>query len=259
MAPKSLTPHESGTFCWPELATTDPEEAQLFYSALFGWTAVESRTDVGPYYRFQLDGEDVAASCQADPERGPPRWNSYVAVSNVDETAGRVAKLGGTIVAGPLDVFDAGRMAVLKDPAGAFISLWQAKEHIGAERLNDPGTLCWTELATTDPGVAQKFYTSLFGWTAKRGTAPPGEYTEFFNRGTPIGGMMRIQPEWGEVPPHWLPYFAVVDCDASAGRVKQHGGTLPLPPKDIPGVGRFAIVCDPQGATFAIIALRQAA
>lgn len=259
MATKSLTSHPPGAFCWPELATSDPKGAVQFYSALFGWTVSESPTDYGPYYRFRLGGDDVGASCQGNPEDGPPHWNSYVAVSSADEIAGRVAKLGGTVVAEPFDVFDAGRMAVLRDPAGAFINLWQAKSHIGAKRLNDPGALCWTELATTDPPAAEKFYTKLFGWTAKRGTAPPGEYTEFYNRGTAIGGMMRIQPEWGDVPPHWLPYFEVVDCDASAGRVKQQGGALPVPPKDIPGVGRFAVASDPQGATFAIIALRQAA
>jgi predicted enzyme related to lactoylglutathione lyase len=259
MAPKSLPAHPPGTFCWPELATSDLQAAQLFYTSLFGWTVVESQTDAGPYCRFQLDGEDVGAACPATADQGPPHWNSYVAVANVDKTAARVPKLGGTLVAGPFDVFDAGRMAVVKDPAGAFISLWQAKNHIGAARLNDPGTLCWTELATTDTKAAEKFYTALFGWTAKRGTAPPGEYTEFFSLGTAVGGMMPIQAEWGDVPPHWLPYFAVVDCDASAGRVKQNGGTLPLPPNDVPGIGRFAVACDPQGATFAIIALRQAA
>jgi uncharacterized protein len=259
MAPKSLTAHPPGSFCWPELATSDSKGAIQFYSALFGWTVSESPTDFGPYYRFQLDGDDVGASYQARPEDGPPHWISYVAVSSVDEASARAMELGGTVVAGPFDVFDAGRMAALRDPAGAVINLWQAKTHIGATRLNDPGTLCWTELATTDPPAAEKFYTSLFGWTAKKGTAPPGEYTEFFNRGTAVGGMMRIEPDWGDVPPHWLPYFAVVDCDASAGRVKQQGGTLPVPPKDIPGVGRFAVVQDPQGALLAIIALRVAA
>jgi uncharacterized protein len=259
MAPKSLTSHPPGAFCWSELATTDPEEAVRFYMALFGWTVAETPTDFGSYYRFKLDGDDVAAAYEGRPEDGPPHWNSYVAVSSADETAGRAAALGGTVVAEPFDVFDAGRMAVLQDPTGAFIHVWQAKSHIGAQRLNDPSALCWTELATTDLAAAEKFYTSLFGWTAKRGIAPPGEYTEFFNRGIAIAGMMRIQPEWGDAPPNWLPYFAVLDCDASAGTAKQHGGSLSLAPKDIPGVGRFAIVDDPQGASFAIIALRVAA
>jgi predicted enzyme related to lactoylglutathione lyase len=259
MPTTSLTSHPPGAFCWPELATSDPKAAVQFYSTLFGWTASESPTDQGPYYMFRLDDDEVGAMYKGRAEEGPPHWNSYVAVSSADEAAAKAARLGGNVVAQPFDVFDVGRMAIVRDPSGAFINLWQAKKHIGATRMNEPGTLCWTELATTDTDASEKFYTSLFGWTAKRGTQAPGEYTEFFNRGTAIGGMLRIQPEWGAVPPNWMPYFAVVDCDASAARAKHLGGSLQMPPTDIPGVGRFAVLRDPQGAVLAIIALRVAA
>jgi predicted enzyme related to lactoylglutathione lyase len=259
MASNTPTAHPPGTFCWPELATTDPAAAASFYTALFGWNLFEAPADAGSYYMFRLDGDEVAASYKMRPDEGTPHWNTYVAVASADEAAARAEKLGGTVIAKPFDVFDAGRMAVLRDPAGAFVSVWEAKKHIGAKRLNEPGSLCWTELATTDSAAAERFYKELFGWTLKKGVAPPGEYTEVFNRGEAIGGMMRIQPDWGNVPPHWLPYFAVVDCDASAARAKRHGGRLRVPPTDIPGVGRFAVVQDPQGAAFAIIALRAAA
>jgi predicted enzyme related to lactoylglutathione lyase len=247
-----------GVFCWPELAARDAKSAVDFYASLFGWTVTQAPTDMGPYYIFRLDGDAVAAAYGASPDQGPPHWNAYVAVASADESAARAAELGGTVVAQPFDVFDAGRMAVLRDPTGAFVSLWQAKQNYGVKR-NEPGMLCWTELATNDTDRAEKFYTSLFGWTAKRGTAPPGEYIEIHNKGEAIGGMTKIQAEWGDVPPNWLPYFAVIDCDDSAAEAKELGAALQLPPTDIPGIGRFAFVEDPQGATFAIIALRQAA
>lgn len=259
MATNAPLPHPPGVFCWSELATKDAKAAVDFYAALFGWTVSESPTDNGPYYMFHIDGDEVGAAYDSRPEEGPPHWNSYVSVASADESASLATELGGTVVAAPFDVFDFGRMAVLRDPTGAFVNIWQAKNHIGAKRKNEPATLCWNELATANTDGAEKFYTSLFGWSAKKGTAPPGEYTEFYNKGEAIGGMMRIQPEWGNVPPHWLPYFAVVDCDASADRATEEGGALQVPPTDIPGVGRFAVVRDPQGAAFAIIALREAA
>jgi predicted enzyme related to lactoylglutathione lyase len=259
MATSVRRPHPPGVFCWSELATKDAKAAAEFYTALFGWAVSENPTDMGPYYVYKRDGDDVGAAYEARAEEGPPHWNSYVSVASADESASRAAELGGSIIAPPFDVFDLGRMAVLRDPGGAFLNLWQAKKSVGAMRKNEPGTLCWNELATTDVNGSEKFYKALFGWTAKKGTAPPGEYTEFHNKGEAVGGMLRIQPEWGSVPPHWLPYFAVVDCDASADRASENGAAMHVPPTDIPQVGRFAVVRDPQGAAFAIIALRAAA
>jgi predicted enzyme related to lactoylglutathione lyase len=257
---KTIATHPAGAFTWPELATSDPKAAARFYAALFGWDVQVVKTGPNDYTLFKLDGDDVAASYQMGTDEGPPHWNCYVSVASADDAAARARSLGGSVVGkGPFDVEDIGRMATLRDPAGAMFMVWQPKSHSGAKRLNEPGALCWTELATTDTTASEKFYTSLFGWTAKKGTQAPGEYTEFFNRGEAIAGMLRIQPEWGNVPPHWMPYFAVVDCDAAAASAKHHGGALHVPPTDIPGVGRFAVVRDPQGAVFAIIALRQAA
>jgi predicted enzyme related to lactoylglutathione lyase len=118
--------------------------------------------------------------------------------------------------------------------------------------LNEPGALCWTELATRDTKAAEKFYTSLFGWTLKAGTDSGMEYTEFSNKGTPQGGIMAITPQMGNMPAAWTPYFMVGDVDATASKVKELGGRLYMGPADIPKVGRFAVVGDPQGAPFAI-------
>jgi predicted enzyme related to lactoylglutathione lyase len=183
----------------------------------------------------------------------PPHWGAYVSVASADEAAAKAASLGGTVIVPPFDVFDFGRMAVLQDPAGATFSVWEPKSHIGVTRINEPGALCWTELATRDVEGAERFYTSLFGWGLKKSAGGGMEYTELLNEGVPIGGMMKMGDQYPPgVPPHWLTYFAVDDCDASASKAASLGGTTLVGPMDIPNTGRFAVVQDPQGAVFAV-------
>jgi hypothetical protein len=251
-----VTRHEPGSFCWPELATTDPAGAKKFYAGLFGWTANDQ--PAGPdmvYSILQLGGRDAGALYElekAQQERGvPPHWNTYVSVESADDAAKKARELGAKVIAGPFDVMEAGRMAILQDPTGAVFCVWQAKNNIGARVINEPGALCWSELDTNDTDSAERFYTKLFGWTTK--VSP--EYTEFDRGSTPIGGMMRIPKEWGDVPPNWLPYFAVSDCDATAAKAKELGGSVTVPPTDIPNVGPFAVLQDPQGAVFAVYRL----
>ena len=118
--------------------------------------------------------------------------------------------------------------------------------------LQEPGTLCWTELITRDTKAAEKFYTQLFGWSSKLGTDGGVDYTEMSNGGTPQAGLMALTPQMGNMPPSWTPYFAVDDCDAAAKKATQLGGRIYVPPTDIPKVGRFAVLADPQGAVFDI-------
>ena len=142
----------------------------------------------------------------------PPHWNAYVTVADVDASAKLAQSLGGKVLAPPFDVMDAGRMAVIQDPTGAVFCLWKAGKSIGAKITNEPGTICWTELATRDTKAAEAFYTKLFGWTAKVGGAgTPMEYTEFSNQGKPGVGMMSM-PEM--VPAH----VPVVLADVFPGR-----------------------------------------
>jgi predicted enzyme related to lactoylglutathione lyase len=254
-----FTSHAAGTFSWPELATTDQKAGVAFYRALFGWDVNEQ--PIGPtevYSMFQVRGKPVgAASTQQPQERQmgvPPHWNSYVTVANVDESAKKAESLGGKVFMPPFDVMDAGRMAVLQDPTGAVFEIWQANRSIGAEILNEPGALCWTELTTTDTKAAEKFYTGLFGWTPKHSTpGSPMEYTEFSVNGQPSIGMMAKPAEMpAHIPSYWMPYFQVADCDASTAKAKELGGRVMVGPQDIPNTGRFTIVTDPQGAMFAV-------
>lgn len=252
--------HAPGTFCWPELATTDQKGAVAFYRSLFGWGVNEQ--PVGPtetYSMFELRGKPIGAASTLRSEQRqhgvPPHWGSYVSVASADDAVKRVQELGGTVLAPAFDVMDVGRMAVLQDPTGAVFMVWQPKKHYGAAILREPGALCWTELATRDTKAAEHFYTKLFGWTSKTGSDGSMEYTEFSVQGTPSAGMMAMTPQMGSAPPHWTPYFAVTDCDATADKAKQLGGRAYVPPTDIPKVGRFAVLADPQGAVFSVIKL----
>lgn len=252
-----------GTFCWVELGTTDAKAAAGFYSRLLGWGAREQEMPggLGTYTLFQVEGKDVAGGYGLTEEQKShgvaPHWLSYVMVKSADETASKAKKLGATFLMEPMDVPGVGRMAILSDPTGAAVALFQAGDHGGAVPLdNRPGTFCWNELATRDTKAARKFYEEILGWTSQQqDMGPAGTYTMFLNGDRMAGGMMAIGPDWGPVPSHWAVYFAVSDCDAAVAKASADGAEVRVPPRDIPGVGRFAVLMDPQGAAFAVIKL----
>lgn len=242
--------HDPGSFSWAELATSDPAAAKKFYASLFGWGFEDSPAGPDMVYTTLKKGDRSVGALYRDPKQTdvPPHWNTYVTVASADASAQKAKDLGGKVVAEAFDVMEYGRMAVVQDREGATICLWQPKQHIGAQVVNEPGAMCWGELDTTDTASAAKFYTGLFGWGAKAG----GDYTEWQHGGNSIGGMMKIPKEWGPVPPNWLVYFASEDVDATAAKAAKGGGKTIVPPGDIPDMGRFAVLADPQGAVFAV-------
>ena len=240
-----------------ELATSNQAAAKDFYTKLFGWTVND--IPMGPsdaYSMFQFDGLETAAAYTMRPEdraQGvPPHWMVYVAVDSADDVAGRVAQLGGEVMAPPFDVFDVGRMAVIKDPTGAIFSIWQARKHIGARVGGVAGTLCWADLSTPDPQRAADFYSQLFGWKLEASENDPSGYLHIRNGEHFIGGMAPAAQRNPGAPPHWLTYVLSSDCDATALAAKQMGAKFHLPPMTMEGVGRMSVVSDPQGAVFAI-------
>lgn len=252
--------HPAGNFCWFELSTSDQNGAKEFYTQLFGWNFVDNPLPPemgGAYTMWRVGDKEVGAACQLGPHQPgvPPHWMPYVAVDNCDAAAEKVTGLGGELLMPPFDVMTHGRMTVFKDPTGAMLSLWEPRDHNGADLVGVPNSFCWGELATTDAAAAKSFYSGLFGWSLKE-SSDGMPYTELANGGQPIGGIMAMSgPQWEGVPPHWGIYFMVEDCDASAAKAGALGGKVCVPPTDIPHVGRFAVVQDPQGAAFSIIKL----
>ncbi len=246
-----------GTFCWADLGTPDAAAAKRFYTSLFEWS-FEDRpigTDAA-YTMFSVNGKAVAALYQAPSNPGiPPHWLSYISVESADETVTLALNLGGTIIDEAFDVFDVGRMAVIQDPTGGVVALWEPKRHIGAGIVGEANTLCWNELATTDTAAAAGFYQSLLGWRAQTEQMGSIPYTLFRRGDSSAAGMMQIGAGSGPMPPHWLVYFAVDDCDACARRARSLGAAVRAEPFDIEGVGRVAALEDPQGAGFAVIRL----
>ena len=247
-----------GTFNWVDLVTADAGEAKKFYNQLFGWDFVD--IPVGPdmvYTMCKKGDKNVAALYQmeSDMQGMPPHWVSYVSVDNVDNVAKKEKSSGGTVLAEPMDVMESGRMAMIQDPTGATVALWQAGEHIGADVCNEPGALSWNELLTNDPETAIQFYTSVFGWGSHTADMGGFDYTAFLVGERSNAGMMKIREEWGDMPSNWSVYFAVENCDASAEKAKSLGGTVVMSPSDIPQVGRFTLIQDPQGAFLTLIQL----
>jgi len=247
-----------GNFCWVELGTSDNDAAKSFYSQLFGWGSQDN--PMGPdmmYTMLKLDGKDVGGLYKLMPdmvEQGiPPHWLTYVAVTNADEKVEKAKAEGATVMNGPFDVATHGRMAVIKDPTGAVFAVWQPLDHAGSGVWGVPNSACWSELGTGDPAKAREFYSNVFGWTTESFGDSPIEYNIFKNDDTGIGGVYKLMPEMGPVPPHWLVYFSVDDCDATVQKATELGANVMKPADDIPGVGRFAILIDPQGAAFAVI------
>jgi predicted enzyme related to lactoylglutathione lyase len=254
----NIEKHAPGEFCWVELGTTDQAAATDFYAKIFGWSS--KNTPIGPnevYTIFQLAGRDTAAGYKLRPDqlsRGvPPHWILYLAVDSADATAARAQQLGGRVLAVPFDVFDAGRMAVLQDPTGAVFSLWQPNKNRGTGITASHGTLCWADLSTPDQARAGQFYSDLFGWQImKEDEDPAHNYWHIKNGEEFIGGIPPASHHQPGVPAHWLAYFTVSDCDATATAAKSLGAKLYMPPTDFENVGRISVIADPQGATFAI-------
>jgi uncharacterized protein len=250
--------HAPGAFCWIELATTEQTAAKEFYAKIFGWSSQDF--PIGPnevYTIFQVEGRDAAAGCTLRSDQRshgvPPHWNLYVAVESADASAARATQLGGAVLAAPFDVFDSGRMAVVQDPTGASISLWQPNKHFGTGISGAQGTLCWADLNTRDRHRAGEFYSGLFGWEILReDEGLEHNYWHIKNGDEFIGGLPPGATQNADVPAHWLAYFLVSDCDATAAEAKNLGATLYMTPTDFEDVGRTSVMADPQGAVFAI-------
>ncbi|MBT4513962.1 MAG: VOC family protein [Chloroflexi bacterium] len=258
----SMTSYEHGAPCWTDLATSEPARAKAFYSTLFGWTYVDNDMGNGQFYSMaQLNGVDAGAiygQGAEEIEQGiPARWSTYINVDDVDAAAAKVVPAGGTLMMEPFDVMGVGRMALVFDPTGAVVALWQFKQDFGARVVNEPGAMTWHELMTRDTDAAADFYERLLGWHSHSEDMGGFDYTVFhLGEEYPAGGMVEMDDSYAGVRPHWMVYFSVSDCDATVALAVANAGKVVVPPTDIPP-GRFAILSDPQGATFAVMTVNE--
>jgi predicted enzyme related to lactoylglutathione lyase len=249
--------YKPGTFCWADLATTDPDAAKEFYGDLFGWEAEDVPTgDDGGVYTMLKKGDDqvgaLFAQGPSEREQGiPPHWNNYVTVEDVDAVLEKAGELGGEALGDAIDVMEAGRMGVIQDPNGGIVCVWQPKETIGATRVNEPGCLCWNDLTTKDPDAAEKFYTELFGWRTEKLDTDEVDYRVIFNGDRSNGGIVKPPDDMGDIPPFWTPYFAVESVDDTLEKAKEAGAEVMAGPLDVPQ-GRFVVLRDPGHAVFAV-------
>ena len=264
--------YPTGLFTWADLSLPDPESGTRFYTSLFGWQAEDQ---AGPdenylYTIFRAGGKQVGGlGGQPEAMRAggvPPMWNSYVTVDDVAAAVARVQANGGNVI-DTMDVMAAGRMAIVADPTGGVLMLWEAGDHRGAEAFTGHGTMSWNELAIRDVGKAQSFYAEVLGWRYED-TPGPDEYQLIMldNKvdGQPYmfdtfnGGMLAMDENWpDDMPAHWMVYFTVDNTDEMVARVAELGGVVAVPPFDTSN-GRISVINDPQGGTFSVIAPSQA-
>ena len=251
-----MTSYEHGVPSWVDVGTPDLQRDIEFYSQLFGWQCQQGPPEAGGYTIAEIDQKAVAGlGPQLNPQ-APPSWLTYINVDSADDVATKVTANGGQTFMGPMDVMDVGRMAVFADPVGAFFAVWQPGAHKGAGLVNEPNTVVWNELITTDLEKSKAFYGAVFGWGAEvhEGDMP---YTEWQLGGRSIGGMMAKPPMMpAEVPPHWNVYFAVADLGEARNAIQKLGGQVLAEPFETP-TGPFVPVVDPTGAAFSVIQMNQ--
>ena len=239
----------NGTPGWVDLGVPDVEAARSFYSAVLGWTYTGGDPEFGGYLTCQVDGRDAAGLGPQQSADDPPRWTTYFATDDADATAARITGAGGTVIAPPMDVGPAGRMAIAADPQGNPFGIWQAGETTGVEVFNEPGSLVWNEAAVDDPAAAREFYGAVFGFSWQE--IPDAEgYTTFATDDRPLGGLSGIAPG---LPSGWSTCFSVASTDEAVRAVESGGGKVLMAAQDTE-FGRFAVVADPWGASFSVMA-----
>ncbi|GAA1903369.1 VOC family protein [Streptomyces sodiiphilus] len=247
-----------GAPCWADVMVPDPDAARAFYSELMGWMFEEPDPNVGGYTSASRDDKAVAA-VMPQPEPAPTAWGVYLSVPDIEATVERVRAGGGQIMTEPMPIADIGTMAVIADPGGAVIGLWQAGEFPGFELQGRPGSFSWAEVYTHEKEKVDRFYADVFHLEGKDSDDPTYDFRVWAPSGQPVDdehavlGRCRIaDPLPADMPAHVRIYFSVEDCDATVRTAQRLGGRLLEDPQDSP-YGRHAVLADNQGAAFAVL------
>jgi predicted enzyme related to lactoylglutathione lyase len=236
-----------GKFVWHEQVSSDPGQATDFYTELFGWGTELFKPGEMDYAMINANGQNHGGFGKAQEGAPPPHWLGHVQVDDVDETVEKAKAAGGKLAAGPFEMGEVGKMAIIGDPQGAYVSVYQPEGEGGVAE----GVFVWDELGTTDVDGAEKFYVEVFGWTTKDMGEDFGGYKLFQVGETGVAGVHALQDT--SASPRWIPYVGVEDVDATVAKASELGGSTAAEAMDIPTVGRIALIKDPQGAIFGII------
>ncbi|MHA6203925.1 VOC family protein [Dyella soli] len=238
-----------GKLVWVEHASADPAVAGKFYRALFGWS--ESPMDIGGQsYCVIMNAESGIGGYRTAQDGEPCNWGIYLSVADVDASHARALAAGCRECMPPTDFPPVGRGATFLDPVGSMVSIWRSANDDAPDGDAAPGQWCWHELHATDPAGALAFYEALFGLSHEVAPTGNGAYYVLKSGDTRRGGIMKTQQAGASSA--WLPYVLVEDVDAVAAKAGSLGADICVPPSDIPGIGRYAVLRDPQGASLAV-------
>jgi predicted enzyme related to lactoylglutathione lyase len=243
----------AGTPTWSDLMAPDIDAARKFYHAVFGWEYDIGGPEFGGYTTARL-GQRTAAGMMGNQPGAPPMpaaWSLYFATENIEADVARAVSLGAKVLYPAMVVGEFGGMATCADPTGAAFSFWQAGQHVGSQVTDEPGSMTWYELYASNARQARDFYTALLGATADP-MAGGMEYYVLKHGEKMLGGIMQIDPAWGDFHSQWIIYFSVANADETAAAVIKHGGKMMGPIDDSP-FGRIAALMDPGGAAFKIV------
>jgi predicted enzyme related to lactoylglutathione lyase len=235
-----------GKFVWHEQVSSDPKQAQDFYTQLLGWEVEVFKPGEMDYPMISSGGQTHGGFGTAQEGAPPPHWLGHVQVENVDETVERAKQAGGKIAYGPVEMPEVGRLAIIVDPQGAFLGAYQP----AGEGPPGSGVFVWDELGTSDVEAAQSFYGEVFGWTTRDMGPDYGGYKIFQRGDSDVGGLMSLPDS--SLPSQWLPYVGTDDVDGTLARAKELGAAAVMGPMDVPTVGRIAVLRDPQEAAFGL-------
>lgn len=240
-----------GTPSWVDISVPDVDAAIAFYGPVLGWNFVDTGEQFGNYQMCQVNGRDSAGIGPRQSPDQPTVWLVYLASDDVDASVKLISENGGSVLFGPQDIGDAGRIAVALDNTGGAFGVWQGKQAVGIEHYNEPGGLVWEDCQLTDPEAGRRFYAAVFGYEYQSVPGAPAEYQGFLVKGNMAGGIGPLMGAPEGTPSHWLAYFSVADADAAVAAARQGGGGVVMEAENTP-FGRIGMLTDPFGAVFGI-------
>ncbi|MCP2323199.1 hypothetical protein HDA40_001706 [Hamadaea flava] len=249
--------YAAATPCWAVHYSANVAATTEFYAGLFGWTTA---TNNGATV-FLLRGLAVAGLAEIRDGGGQrPGWLTHISTDDIDTTSQLVLEAGGNVLGPSTEWGERGRSAVYADSLGAVVGAWQhgttlGVSFAGAEVIDEPGAVTWSEVVTRDTAGTAAFYGKVFGWTQQVGTATEEhEYYEWISAKRVVGGISMM--DGGHyppgTPPHWRTILQVDDCAEVVARTPELGGRVLAGPVDA-GIGTAAYIADPTGGTFLVI------